>query len=199
MDEATLARIFEPFFTSNTEGGNGLGLATVLENVESCGGDIHVESTPGKGTTVTLLFSVSPPRKEETPSRTHLHSAAMTGGQILLVEDREDVRTGIQQILEHEGYVIRACGTVEEAKALEATYGIPDLLICDAILSDESAGTLVKFLRSIAPRLPVLVMSGYPKEEITLDSAFSEIEFLAKPFTGLTLLERVGQLVGEGN
>lgn len=199
MDEATLARIFEPFFTSNTESGNGLGLATVLENVEACGGHIHVESTPGMGTTVTLLFSVSPPRKEKIPSKTQPHHAAMTGGQILLVEDREDVRAGIQQVLEHDGYVIRACGTVEEAKALEATYGVPDLLICDAVLSDQSAATLVKFLRSIAPRLPVLVMSGYPKEEIASDLAFSEIEFLAKPFTGLTLLERVGQLIGEGN
>ncbi len=199
MDEATLSRIFEPFFTSNTESGNGLGLATVLENVEACGGHIHVESTPGKGTTVTLLFSVSPPRKEEAPSRTQAHSAAMTGGQILLVEDREDVRHAIQQILEHDGYVIRACATVEEAKALEATGGVPDLLICDAVLSDQSAATLVRFLRSIAPRLPVLVVSGYPKEEIILDDAFSGIEFLAKPFTGLTLLERVGQLVGEGN
>jgi len=57
----------------------------------------------------------------------------------------------------------------------------------------------VTFLGSIAPRLPVLVVCGYPKEEIILDVAFSGIEFSAKPFTGLALLERVGQLVGEGN
>lgn len=199
MDEATLARIFEPFFTTGCDTGTGLGLASVLENVEGCGAHIRVESAPGKGTTVTLLFPVSPSAENETPSRDDQRVVSMTGGQIFLVEDRPEVRTGIQRILEHEGYVIRACGTVEEAKALQTTHGVPDLLICDAILSDQSAAPLVRFFRGVAPRLPVLVMSGYSEEEILVDDAFSGVRFLAKPFTGITLLDQVGHLVGEGS
>jgi len=199
MDASTLARIFEPFFTTNVDHGTGLGLANVLENVEDCGGHIQVKSAPGKGTTVTLHFPVLPSPQEDAPPRTLPRTAIMTGGQILLVEDRDDVRTSIRQILEHEGYVVRACGTNKEATAMQAIYGVPDLVLCDAILSDQSSAALVRSFRAISPQLPILVMSGYPEEEILLDEAFSGIQFLAKPFTGLTLIDRVGQLVGEGN
>ena len=103
MDEATKARIFEPFFSTKGEKGTGLGLATVFGIVKQSGGHIEVYSEPGVGTT----FKIYLPRAKESASKSKMlspHPSEASGAEtVLLVEDEEGVRTLAKLILKKSG------------------------------------------------------------------------------------------------
>ena len=183
-------RIFEPFFTTKGRSkGTGLGLSVVHGIVAAHGGRITVASTPGTGTT----FHITLPRRDdhELPATSSGDSGeaparAPAGRErLLLVEDQGPVREACRGMLEELGYRVTAVGSCEAATALP---GAPpfDLLLTDIVLPDGRGDRLAAQLRSRWPRLAVVLMSGYPGDELGAGAELP-FDFLPKPFDARSL------------
>jgi hypothetical protein len=103
MDDATRQRIFEPFFTTKGIGkGTGLGLATVDGIIKQSGGDIRVESEPGRGSTFRICLPKTTDRAPSSERRSAAAADVPRGSEtVLLVEDDDAVRLLARRTLEH--------------------------------------------------------------------------------------------------
>jgi len=162
MDEATRARIFEPFYTTKPVGvGTGLGLSTAFAFVQRAGGRIWVYSEPGHGST----FRVYLPRVAEealAPTAPPAAEIARPRGSesILLLEDDVMVRSLVADVLVGLGYDVTAVGLPSEA--IEAASGRAfDLLVTDIVMPEMMGDALATRLRSMNPDLRVVFMTGY--------------------------------------
>jgi two-component system, cell cycle sensor histidine kinase and response regulator CckA len=194
MDKETIARIFEPFFTTKEVGkGTGLGLAMVYGIIKQSGGNVQVESAPGRGTT----FRVYLPRvvrEEETAVEPALLGLTGHHGSetILVVEDEETVRNLIRQILDLKGYTVLHTGDVDEAvKICEHHVGRIALLITDVILPGMSGPQVAARARELRPGIRVLYASGYTDNALSPYGVEVGVNFLQKPFTPDALVGKV--------
>ncbi|HEU5040770.1 MAG TPA: ATP-binding protein, partial [Gemmatimonadales bacterium] len=199
MDEATLAQLFEPFFTTKPAGmGTGLGLATVYGIVKEGGGYVWAESTRGEGTTFTvgLPLVTSPGRSERYADRDEPRGAA-PGGTVLVVEDETGVRHLAARVLESRGYQVLEARNGEEALAeMERSGEAVDLVLTDVVVPDLGTGELARGVREMKDAVPILYMSGYPREEVIQRGLIrADQPFLQKPFTGDGLVDAVGRLL----
>jgi PAS domain S-box-containing protein len=198
MSEDVLARIFEPFFTTKEQGkGTGLGLSTVYGIVKQSGGSIHVESRVGFGTTFEVFFPVvDEPEKREASVRPTLARAAQKEN-ILVVEDEEGVRRGVQRILRHAGYQVLVAADPAQALSIAEEYpGHIDLLLTDVIMPMMTGVQLAERVVHMRPDIKVLYMSGHAREG--LDAAYrarEAFEFLQKPFTREAMLAKVAHVL----
>ena len=197
MSRDVKEHLFEPFFTTKPSGrGTGLGLATVYGIVRQAGGQVRVESDPGKGTT----FDVFLPRTEPVPAEARPVSRASAHGgteTVLLVEDDPGVRNASARALRLAGYrVVTAAGAAGAIEAAEAETSPPTLLVTDVIMPDTTGRELADRLRSGQPGLRVLFLSGYALDVIGPHGVLDDGEsFLAKPFTSSALLSKVRQVL----
>ncbi|MEK7315172.1 MAG: ATP-binding protein, partial [Candidatus Eisenbacteria bacterium] len=189
MNEATKARIFEPFYSTKAVGrGSGLGLSVVYGIVKQSEGHILVESTPGLGSRFTILL----PRGAKAPaSKVTVDStatASVLAGTILLVEDEESVREIAREFLTQSGYVVVEASNGEEALAEFSRPGRPvDLVLTDIVMPLLGGVRLAEEIRNIDSRVPIVFMSGYSREHSDPSTATSQTlglpsPFLAKPF-----------------
>ena len=180
MDAATLARAYEPFFTTKRFGlGSGLGLAMAYGLVKQSGGGIAIQSQAGQGTTVQLALPLTRPGLapvQDGPSLLHEREL------VLLVEDEPNVRRVVRQQLVELGYpVIEA---EDGAQALEMLAQIPAIaiLLSDVVMPGGVGGRqLGKEAMASHPQIRIVLMSGYSdgvREEWARD-----VPVLAKPFT----------------
>jgi two-component system, cell cycle sensor histidine kinase and response regulator CckA len=198
MSDEVLARIFEPFYTTKEQGkGTGLGLSTVYGIVKQSGGAISVESKVGFGSSFRVVLpSVAP----DVPSERHLRPREehLRGrGTILVVEDEEGVRRGVQRILRHSGYTVLVAADPAQALSLAEDYAAPiDLVLTDVVMPMMSGVELAARLDSLRPGVKVLYMSGHARDSLSSDGdrpgvRGRAIEFLQKPFSRQTLVEKV--------
>jgi PAS domain S-box-containing protein len=195
MDETTLAHAFEPFFTTKEAGkGTGLGLSTVYGIVRQSGGHITLESSLGEGSTFTVYLprvSSAPLARSEPSGATHVASGGET---VLVVEDEPALRSLVARVLGGLGHkVIVAASGAEALEILQQLERPPDLLLTDVVLPGGMQGNeLADMLRPSLPGLPVLFMSGYPRDTIMRGGRIDEgLSFLQKPFTPAKLAEAV--------
>ncbi len=196
-------RIFEPFFTTKEAGlGTGIGLAVVHGIVTGLGGRIDVASVPGEGSTFIIRLPGSGGRAAtpsgELPAVGNLgDSAGGRGEHILLVEDEEDIRAALAEVLAALGYRVTAVGSVREAGLMDATAA-PDVLLTDLVLPDASGVDLAVSLVERWPRLAVIMMSGYTSDEaVRLGAAAGLVRFLQKPFEIERLAEEIRAALDE--
>lgn len=192
MDAATVARMFEPFFTTRQPGsGTGLGLSTVDSIVRQNNGHIAVASAPDDGTQIEIYL----PLFEGEPDADEPVADQVTRGSqetILVVEDQAEVLSLIERILTLHGYrVFTAGGAREAARIAGDTQLRVDLLLCDVVLADESGIALAQSLLHDRPGLPVLWISGYAADVIEAHGVSGPIDLLNKPFSATELAERV--------
>jgi two-component system, cell cycle sensor histidine kinase and response regulator CckA len=197
IDPETQKRIFEPFFTTKeTPRGTGLGLATVYGVVSQSGGQIFVDSAPGRGAT----FAIYLPRVDEPAAASAaaavspIHRGSET---ILLVEDEDAVRGLTRRCLETSGYTVLQAASAEEALQIAAGFeGRLDLLLTDVIMPGVSGPELSRLLLERRPGTRVLYVSGYTDaamaSHVALDGGAS---FLPKPFTPETLARKVREIL----
>lgn len=193
MDEVTQARIFEPFFTTKAFGlGTGLGLASVLGTVEQSGGLIWVESQLGRGTT----FTIDLPRlvTEAAPMPVPVPDPATGGTEtLLIVEDEEGIRTWLARTLRELGYTVVEASDGAEALRLVVEERRPiDLVLSDIVIPGLEGAQLRTRLAEARPGLPVLLISGFAREELVRQGRLDgDTVLLRKPFDPAALASEV--------
>jgi two-component system, cell cycle sensor histidine kinase and response regulator CckA len=197
MPAPVRARIFEPFFTTKERGrGTGLGLATVYGIVKQSGGSIWVESTPGHGTTFSVLLPVAT-ETPEPPQPVQQPKPVEGRHQILVVEDQPEVRAMARLILQRQGYEVYEASTPSAAIAL-VRNGVakPNLLFSDVVMPEMSGRELAEQLQRMLPEMRVLFTSGYTDDAIVHHGVLGAgLSFLPKPYTGRDLLLRIEELI----
>jgi signal transduction histidine kinase/DNA-binding response OmpR family regulator len=195
MDKHTVQRAFEPFFTTKPlSTGSGLGLSVVHGVVKQHRGWAAIYSEPGRGTTVRVyLPAVAAPASEAGTETGVPAELAGHGERILVVEDEEVIREFVVTVLTENGYRVLDAGDSTAAQAVfDREKGVFDLLFSDVVLPDQDGLQLAEDLRSLKPKLPILLTSGYMDEQsqwaIMCDRGF---HFLRKPFSLVELLENI--------
>jgi PAS domain S-box-containing protein len=202
MDEATRSRVFEPFFTTKDVGrGTGLGLATVYGIVKQSGGDVRVESAPGKGTTVRVHL----PATDEAPAAGGASAGAAPpgaaqerGSTVLVVEDEPSVRELACAVLRHGGYRVLSAPNAEDAlRLLDGEEGPLHLLVTDVVMPGASGPELAAEVTRLHPGAAVIYMSGYSERAIERHGALDPgTEFVEKPFTIEEFKSKVAAALG---
>ncbi|HEX3528320.1 MAG TPA: response regulator [Thermoanaerobaculia bacterium] len=186
MDAETQARVFEPFFSTKGEG-TGLGLSTAYGIVQQSRGHIFVDSAPGKGAVFSIYLPVT--QDEETGVAAPVSTSPDTGTEtVLLVEDEDEVRTVLHQILTGKGYrVFQASSGAEGLAIARLARGPIHLLLTDVTMPQMKGTELAARLRAERPQTRVIFMSGYNEETLPAD----ELTCLQKPFSARTLTQAV--------
>ena len=191
MDEDTLGRAFEPFFTTKLTGkGTGLGLSQVYGFASQSGGDVRIDSEPGRGTTVTLLL----PRRGAAPDKAPAAESARLKqgrtGRILLVEDNDEVGAFAAHLLGEMGHEVVRAPSGEEAldRALAETF---DLVFTDVVMPGMSGLDLAGVLAETRPGLPVILTTGYSDEIAT--SGAGGLPVILKPYQPEALAAAIEQ------
>ena len=187
MDAVTQARVFEPFFSTKGEG-TGLGLSTAYGIVRQSGGHIFVNSAPGEGACFSLYLPVT--REAEVVRGGASPGASDRGSEtILLVEDEDEVRTVLNQILVSKGYRVLQASSGEEALILSRLHrGAVHLLLTDVTMPEMKGPELAQRLRGERPQTRIVFMSGYNDEQLW-DGGPSSPICLQKPFSPQVLGE----------
>jgi PAS domain S-box-containing protein len=184
MDETTLARAVEPFFSTKGIGkGTGLGLSMVHGLASQLGGALTIRSTSGIGTNVELwlpqgeaaTFEVAPAPEPDTPPSGK--------GVVLLVDDEDLVRLSTADMLIELGYDVVEAASAEEALRLLNRGLNPDILVTDHLMPGLSGTDFAVQLRSERRAIKVLVVSGYAETA----GIASDLPRLTKPFRSADL------------
>jgi nitrogen-specific signal transduction histidine kinase/CheY-like chemotaxis protein len=199
MDEVTLQRIFEPFFTTKFTG-RGLGLSAVRGIVRGHGGALHVHSTPGTGTTFTVLWPVLHEPVATTPRQQV--SAPWSGrGVIIVIDDDAEVRAVAAEMLERCGYAVQAAENGPAGLALLDTLASsPAAILLDLMMPQMSGDEVFAQIRQRDRGVPVILMSGYDEQDVVRRFVGRGLGgFLQKPFTQYDLQDVLRQLVGSAH
>jgi PAS domain S-box-containing protein len=185
MSPTVRERVFEPFFTTKPEGqGTGLGLSMVYGFVKQSGGHVKIYSEEGHGTTIRIYL---PRVREEEDLETNVDAGPAKGGTetVLIVEDDEEVRTTVVEMLSDLGYRVLKAKDAQSALAIVES-GVPiDMLFTDVVMPGPLRSTeLARKARERLPTIAVLFTSGYTDNAIVHAGRLDEgIELLSKPYT----------------
>ncbi len=173
IKEELLEKIFDPYFTTKPQG-NGLGLAISYSIIRKHGGLLSVSSSPGKGTTFTIILPASEKKNGAAPSSAEISGPPSGQGRILLMDDEPLIRRIAGEMLRTSGYEVTLAndGTVATDLYLEAMEaGTPfDAVILDLTIPGGMGGReTLSCLRGIDPEVKAVVSSGYSNDPIMSD------------------------------
>jgi two-component system, cell cycle sensor histidine kinase and response regulator CckA len=198
MTDPVRERVFEPFFTTKEAGeGSGLGLPMVYGTVRNHGGDVRLTSSPGAGTTVTVLL---PAADVESGAPGHdgvqRRPSDPRRGTVLMVDDERIVRRAGRRLLEKLGYrVLMAEDGREGLRRFVESRSEIAAVILDLIMPVMDGAEMFRKIREIDPEVRVILASGYSREEMA-DNLLAEGAdgFLQKPFDLEALREQLAGL-----
>jgi PAS domain S-box-containing protein len=201
MDQATIPRVFDPFFTTKFTG-RGLGLAAVHGIVRANKGFIDVHSSPAAGATFRVFLPASAKTRSKVPApgspppRQHRGSAT-----VLVVDDEEMVRNLACMALRRRGYeVLEATDGKDALQLLASSPSRPSVVLLDLAMPVMGGDELAPILEEKYPGLKIVISSGYPEEDARKDFRQGSIAgFLQKPYTPLTLTEKIEVALGDGS
>ncbi|MEN9556047.1 MAG: hypothetical protein RLZZ232_2333 [Planctomycetota bacterium] len=199
MTPEVQSRMFDPFFTTRDPGkGTGLGLSTVYGIIQQNQGSIHVQTEPGRGTTITMVFRAAEPTVDDDSEDGWASREKLEGTEtILLAEDQSELLSILQSSLAQRGYRVLAAHTAAEVlRLVEDTKEPIHLLVTDVIMPGMNGRELANTVLEKRPGLPVLYMSGYARDVITGRKLLpQETEVLQKPFSPRMLHRRIREIL----
>jgi len=200
MPPEVVERAFEPFFTTKEVGkGTGLGLSMVYGMARQSGGAARIESRPGEGTAVKLLFRKAEGDAAKDAAATADQAppdAGMQTASVLVIDDDPDVRAFIAAALEEHGYRVREAGDGKEGLA-EIERDKPDLVIVDFLMPGLSGAEVARRIRAKLPKQPILFVSGYSETDAVKRTA-PDAPLLTKPFRADALAKAVRAALTNG-
>lgn len=194
MDKATLARVFEPFFTTQFVG-RGLGLAAIHGIVTNHGGVVSVESEIGKGTTFTVYL---PATKQALKKTEPLKAGTFRGNEtILIIDDEPSILNITERILQRFGYQILLATSGEEALELAQNYkGTIHLALLDLSMPRLAGTETYPRLAALRPDMKVIISTGYTLDEPAQRLLKAGAQgFIQKPYTIDGLARRVREIL----
>lgn len=196
MDQETLKRVFDPYYTTKEVGsGSGLGLAVIHGIVHDNKGMIRLESAPGKGTTIDVYL---PALEEEGKVFSTGGKGDGSGkGHILVVDDESSIVSVQKVTLENLGYQVTVATDSSEAWMMfQQAAGDFDLLITDQTMPHMTGVELAAKILSLQPDFPVILCSGYSALISEQDAlAIGIRRFMAKPVFGKDLGRAVQEVL----
>ncbi|MBQ5964045.1 PAS domain S-box protein [Massilia sp. ZL223] len=176
MDPETVARAFEPFYTTKEVGkGTGLGLSQVYGFIKQSGGEVVIRSRQGEGTTIAIYLPAA---------GTHDHDYSKADTEtVLIVEDEPDLLDVASSLFMSMGYDVMTATSGREAMNALASRDV-DILFTDIVMPDGINGIdLAAYTREHYPHVKVMLASGYPQPALKLDRGkLGDFAFVAKPY-----------------
>jgi len=184
IEEENLAKVMEPFFTTKEEGkGTGLGLAMIYGVVQEHHGYIDIKSQPGEGTAIHLFLPLTDQGCCQSQQSTTTYPG--NGETILLVDDQQEVRQTCRKVLEALGYDVLEAGDGNEALDIYARHdNMISIVISDVVMPGMQGLELAWRIKQCNQRMPVILISGYDKNEVLDDSVYGIVDqVVTKPFS----------------
>jgi signal transduction histidine kinase/CheY-like chemotaxis protein len=179
ITETVKEKIFQPFFSTKGENGNGLGLSIAAEIIAGHKGKIYVDSIPGKGS----IFMVEFPAAEGKPENNRKpDSIGDLNCRVLLVDDENAVGDTLADMLREEGCQVNTCRNASEA--LEKFKSSPcDLVLTDLSMPGLNGMDLAKKVKEIRKNIPVIMITGWHQSDAEVQKVNGYIDgFIEKPF-----------------
>lgn len=187
-------RVFEPFYTKKVMGrsGTGLGMAVVWGTVKDHNGYIDIQSTEGKGTTITVYFPVTRRETEKDKVLVPVEAYRGKGETVLIVDDVEEQREIVSGMLASLGYAVSSVSSGERAVEYLKTHAV-ELLLLDMIMDPGMDGLeTYKEILNIHPGQKALITSGFSETERVKEAqSLGAGAYIKKPF----VLEQIGRAV----
>jgi len=192
MDPKTLARIFDPFYSTKGPG-RGLGLAAVQGIVRSAAGELSVESVPGEGSTFEVVFPSARESAGVSPAVASAEDGFSGSGTLLVVDDEPLVRNVARVLLESAGFdVVEAANGLEAVDLYRARAGEIRAVLLDVTMPGLGGVEALKRIRELDPVAPVILSSGYDERDTLAHLDRDQgVEFLQKPYRAHTLLAKL--------
>jgi PAS domain S-box-containing protein len=185
MPPEVLARVFEPFFTTKDIGkGSGLGLPQVYGFAQQSDGQLTVHSEVGNGTIVTLLLprSLRQPKVVDASSASIVQGDIARRGQVLLVEDDNEVAALTREMLSYLGFSVVHVASPDAALGALANARSVDIVLSDIMMPGGVSGLeLAREIRRRQPHLPVVLVTGYAEAAAGMEEG--KFGLLLKPYT----------------
>ncbi len=195
MDEKTLTKAIEPFFSTKELGkGTGLGLSMVHGLAAQLGGAFALTSTPKKGTRADLYLPVADSVAQSLQREARIPLRPLRPLELLLIDDEELVREGTAEMLRDLGHTVHEAEGGSEALAKLADGLQVDAVISDYMMPRMNGAELARRLGELRPDLPILIVTGYAGSGLELRRPQ-----LAKPFRQADLAAALEALVSPGN
>lgn len=163
MDEATVQRCMEPFFTTKGERGTGLGLAMVLGTAKRHGAGVDIDSAPGKGTTLRLAFPQAAP--QDRPAATARTASSLRPMRLLIIDDDPFVLDSMRMVLELDGHTVIQAGSGEDG--VEAFRAAQDrgeaffAVITDLGMPRMNGNQVAKAIKAMSSSTPIILLTGW--------------------------------------